>query len=46
MKRMILVLSVLWLTISLVGCGSKEDDGKLNLPFSSDGLRGKTIKML
>jgi predicted small lipoprotein YifL len=39
MKRMILMLSVLVLTISLVGCGSKEDDGKLNLPFSSNDLK-------
>ena len=37
MKRMILLLSVF--TILLVGCGNKEDDGKINLPFSSDDLR-------
>ena len=35
MKRIIIVLSVLVLAISLAGCGSKEDDGKINLPISS-----------
>lgn len=39
MKRIILVLSVLILAISLVGCGSKEDDGKINLPISSNDLK-------
>jgi hypothetical protein len=38
-KRIIMVLSVLLLAISFVGCGSKEDDGKLNLPISSDDLK-------
>ena len=39
MKRTIIVLSVLVLAISLVGCGSKEDDGKINLPISSNDLK-------
>lgn len=38
MKRIILLFSVL--TVLLVGCGSKEDDGKLNMPFSSNDLKG------
>ena len=38
-KRIIIVLSVLVLAISLVGCGSKEDDGKINLPISSNDLK-------
>ena len=39
MKRITIVLSVLVLAISLVGCGSKEDDGKINLPISSNDLK-------
>ncbi len=39
MKRIIIVLSVLVLAISLVGCGSEEDDGKINLPISSHDLK-------
>ena len=39
MKKIILILSVLMLAILLVGCGSKEDDGKLNLPISSNDLK-------
>ena len=38
-KRIIVVLSVLVLAISLVGCGSKEDDGNINLPISSNDLK-------
>jgi len=33
------VLSVLVLAISLAGCGGKEDDGKINLPISSNDLK-------
>lgn len=39
MKRIYLLLSVLVLAISLVGCGSKADDGKINLPMSSNELK-------
>lgn len=39
MKRINIVLSVLVLAISLAGCGSKEDDGKINLPISSRDLK-------
>ena len=39
MKRIIMMLSVLVLAISLVGCGSKEDDGKINLPISANDLK-------
>lgn len=39
MKRIILVLSVLVLAISFVGCSSKKDDGKINLPISSNDLK-------
>jgi predicted small lipoprotein YifL len=35
MKKITLVFSVFLLVISLVGCGNKEDDGKLSLPISS-----------
>jgi hypothetical protein len=38
-KRIIMVFSVLVLAISLVGCGSKEDDGKIKLPISSNDLK-------
>jgi hypothetical protein len=36
---MLIVLSVFVLAISLVGCGSEEDDGKINLPISDDDLK-------
>ena len=39
MKRIIIMLSVLVLAISIVGCGSKIDDGKINLPISSNDLK-------
>ena len=39
MKRLSIVLSVLVLIFSLAGCGSKEDDGKINLPISSNDLK-------
>jgi len=42
MKRIILLFSVL--TVLLVGCGNKEDDGKINLPFSSDDLKGENYQ--
>jgi predicted small lipoprotein YifL len=38
-KRTIVVLSVIVLAISLAGCGSKEGDGKINLPISSRDLK-------
>lgn len=38
-KRIIIVLSVLVLAISLVGCSNKVDDGKINLPISSNALK-------
>jgi hypothetical protein len=39
MKRITLVLSVLVLAMLLAGCGSNEDDGKINLPISSRDLK-------
>ena len=39
MKRIITVFFVLILAISLIGCSSKEDDGKINLPISSNDLK-------
>ena len=39
MKKIFIVLSVLVLAISLAGCGGKEDDGKINLPISSNDLK-------
>lgn len=42
MKRIIFLFSVL--TILLVGCGNKEDDGKINLPSSSNDLKGENYQ--
>lgn len=39
MKRIFLVLSILVLAFSFVGCSSKKDDGKINLPISSNDLK-------
>ncbi len=39
MKRIILLLSVLVLGFSFVGCSSKEDIVKINLPISSSDLK-------
>lgn len=39
MKRIVMALFVLVLAISLAGCGSKKDDGKINLPISSNDLK-------
>ena len=36
MKRIITFFSIVFLAISLVGCGSKEVDDKISLPISSD----------
>jgi len=38
-KRIFLVLSLLVLAFSFVGCSSKKDDGKINLPISSNDLK-------
>jgi hypothetical protein len=38
-KRIFLVLSILVLAFSFVGCSSKKDDGKINLPISSNDLK-------
>ena len=39
MKRIFLAISILLLAISFVGCSEKKDDGKINIPVSSNDLK-------
>lgn len=44
MKKIVLMLAVLVLANSIVGCSSKEDDGKINLPISSNDLKNANFQ--